>query len=113
MPGPDREKIRKKIIKLFKDNGLNITIDMNLNTANFLDCTLELDKGLFYPYKKDNNVLLYINHDSNHPPCIKKQLPSMIEKRLSDLSSSKEQFDKTKNDYQKALNDSGFKTRLN
>ena len=90
--------MRKNIIKLFKDNGLSITIDMNLKTANFLDCTFELDKGSFHPYKKDNNVLLYINHESNHPPCIKKQLPSTIEKRLSDLSSDIEIFNKAKND---------------
>ena len=33
IPGPSRDKIRKEIIKLFKDNGLTITIDMNLTIA--------------------------------------------------------------------------------
>ena len=59
-----------------------------------LTAILFLLKNSFHPFKKDNNVLLYINSESNHPPCIKKQLPSMIEKRLSDLSSSKDVFEK-------------------
>ena len=79
LSGPAGDKIRKQIIKLFKDNDLRITIDMNLNIVNFLDCTFDLSKNVFHPYKKENNQLLYINRESNHPPNIKKQLPIMIE----------------------------------
>ena len=109
---PSRDKIRKEIIKLFKDNGLTITIDMNLTIANFLDCTFNLAKGTFYPYKKDNNSLLYINKESNHPPNIIKQLPKMIEKRISDLSCNEIEFNKAREDYENALKESGFRTKL-
>ena len=85
---------------------------MDAKIANFLDCTFNLDSNTFYPYKKENSELLYINAESNHPPCIKKQLPTMIQQRLSDLSSSKAQFDKTKANYEKALKESGFNNTL-
>jgi len=87
MPGPQAEKMRKNIIKLFKDNGLRITIVMNECIANFLDATLNLTTGKHMPYKKLNDTPLYIHKHSNHPPSIIKQIPSMIETRLSDLSS--------------------------
>ena len=88
VPGPDRDRIRKNIIKLFKDNNLNITIDINKNIVNFLDCSFNLDKGTFGPYKKPNNDLLYISSDSNHPPNIKKQLPKMLPKMIYLATSS-------------------------
>ena len=112
MPGPTRDKMRKDIIKLFKDNRLNITIEMNAKVVNFLDCTFNLEKSIFHPFRKDNSDLLYINSKSNHPPGITKQLPTMVEQRSTNLSSSREQFVKAKSDYEKALGESGFKTNM-
>ena len=112
LPGPASDKIRKEITKLFKDNGLQITINMNLNTVDFLDCTFDLGKDLYYPYRKENSSLLYINRDSSHPPNIKKQLPAMIEKRLSDLSSNQAVFERARPEYEKALQESGFRKEL-
>ena len=89
LPGPDTELLRKKIVKLFKDSGLDITIDVNADEVNFLDVTFSLSNGRYKPYSKPNNEILYINKQSNHPPTILRQLPSMIEKRISDLSFSK------------------------
>ena len=37
--GPELEKIKKKICKIFKDNGLNITIETNLHITEYLDVT--------------------------------------------------------------------------
>ena len=37
--GPELEKIKKKICKIFKDNGLNITIETNLHITESLDVT--------------------------------------------------------------------------
>ena len=62
--------------------------------------------------KKANSELLYINVKSNHPPNIIKQIPNMIEKRLSDLSSSAVEFNEAKSDYEKALRESGFDVNL-
>ena len=55
---------------------------------------------------------LYINVKSNHPPSIIKDLPKMINKRLSDLSCNKEEFDKAKPLYEKSLHESGYKTPM-
>ena len=88
--GPVLDKMRKNIITLFKNEGLGITIDTNLIETDFLDVTFNLTTGKFFPYRKPNNIPLYINVKSNHPPSIIKDLPKMINKRLSDLSCNKE-----------------------
>ena len=38
--GPDLKKIKKKLFKIFKSNGLSITIGCNLIVTDFLDVTL-------------------------------------------------------------------------
>lgn len=112
MSGPDQERMKKKIIKLFQENGLQITININLVEVNFLDVTFNLKDGKYSPYRKPNSLPLYINKSSNHPPSIIKELPSMIEKRISDLSCSSDEFDKVKEVYNKALADSGFVRKI-
>ena len=104
--------MKKKIIELFKSNGLKITIIMDSCIANFLDVTLNLTSEKYYPYRKPNSELLYIHRESNHPPSITKQLPSMIEKRLAELSIAEAEFNTAKPDYEKALRESGYKNQL-
>ena len=43
-----------------------------------MDVTFDLRTDKYYPYRKDNNQLLYINKQSNHPPTIIKQISSMV-----------------------------------
>ena len=112
IPGPALERTKKQIIELFKANGLRITIDTNMQQVNFLDVTLDLAKGKHWPFRKPNDKPLYIHRESNHPPNIKKELPEMIQSRLSHLSSDKTEFDKAKQDYETALSNSGFKEKL-
>ena len=76
--------------------------------VNFLDVTMDLNTGKFWPFRKDDNKLLYINKESNHPPSITKQLPAMIQDRVSSLSFDKDEFMKNKEPYEKALESSGF-----
>ena len=80
--------------KIFKENGLNITVECNLAITDFLDITFDLKSGTYYPYRKQNNEILYIHNLSNHPPSIIKQIPSMISKRLSDISCDTDHFNK-------------------
>ena len=80
-----------------------------MKIVNYLDVTLNLNDGSFRPYYKPNDEITYIHAESNHPPSIIKQLPISVEKRLSDLSSSKKIFDETAPIYQKALRKSGHK----
>ena len=110
--GPVLDKMRKNIITLFKNESLGIAIDTNLIETDFLDVTFDLTSGKFFPYRKPNNTLLYINVKSNHPPSIIKELPKMINKRLSDLSCNKGEFDKAKPLYEKPLHESGYKTSM-
>ena len=106
--GPYSERIKKKIIKIFKSNGSNITVECNLIVTDFLDVTFDLKSGTYYPYRKPNNELLYINKHTNHPPSIIKQIPSMISKRISENSCDKNHFDKAAPDYNIALKNSGY-----
>ena len=67
--GPEIERKRKAIIKLFKECGLNITIKTNLKIDNFLDVEMNLDTGTYRPYRKPDNIPVCINRKSNpHTP---------------------------------------------
>ena len=90
------DKIRKDIIALFKSEGVFITIDTNLIETDFLDVSFNLEMDKFFPYRKPSNTPLYIHSESNHPPSIIKQLPSMTNKRISNLSCNEHEFNKSK-----------------
>lgn len=113
LPGPEAERTKKKIIQHFSANGLQITINFNMTRVNFLDVTLDINTEKYWPYRKPNDVPLYIHKDSNHPSSITKQLPSMIQRRISDISSDQDEFNKAKDIYNKALKDSGYKEEIN
>ena len=93
---------------MFQDNGFQIAIEIDLVQADFLDVTLDLQTGKYWPYRKPNDTLLYIHAKSNHPSNIKKQLPSMIGRRISEISCNEEEFMKVKPAYDEALKRSGF-----
>ena len=94
--GPELDRIRKDIIPLFKEEGLSITIEINLIETDFLDATFNLATKKYFPFRKANNTPLYINAFSNHPHPIIKPLPKMINKIISGLSCDKEEFNKVK-----------------
>ena len=110
--GQQTDKARKDIIKLFKDIGFQLEIRNNLKVVDFLDITLDLSNSTYRPYKKPNDKLQYINVLSNHPPQIIKQLPQIINDRLSANSSNKEIFDSTKDEYENSLKESGHTAKL-
>lgn len=106
------EKIKQGFCKIFRENGLKITVEANITKVNFLDVTLDLQSGKHYPYTKEGNVPLYVHKKSNHPPSILKNIPESINKRLSEISSDKESFENAKDIYQDALNKSGYNYNL-
>ena len=110
--GPKVEQLRKKVIQLFQRNGLKVKIETNISTTNFLDVTLDLKNENFKPFRKENDKPQYINKHSNHPPNIKKELPEMIKKRLSELSSSEELFNSEVTEYDEALKAAGYSEKL-
>ena len=86
------ERIKKNLQKTFKDFGLEIVAESNLKIMNYLDVTLNLNNGSFKPYHKPDDIIQYINKESNHPPSIIEHLPTSIEKRLSNNSSDEKIF---------------------
>ena len=110
--GPILDKIRKKIIAFFKEEGLTITIDTNLIEINFLNLRFNLATGKFFSFRKPIDVPRYINVKSNHPSTIIKDLAVVINKRRSELSCNKDEFDKAKLSYEKSLQESGYKTSM-
>ena len=105
--GPQADRARKKIIQTFQECDLRVTVDILLKRIDFLDVTLDLVTGRYWPYRKPNSELLYINAQSNHPPNIIKQLPIAIVNRISSLSCNTEEFHKAMPAYKEALEKSG------
>ena len=101
-----------EVRKIFKKEKLDIVVEPSAHVNNFLDVELNLITGKFNPYRKPNDRPVYINAKSNHPNTIIKHLPGMIEYRISSLCSDKEIFDNEIGPYQKALYDSGYKSKL-
>ena len=102
----------KKIKEIFETLGLKITIEPNLTKVDFLDVTFNLETESFQPFRKPNDTPTYIHKDSNHPPHIKKNLPTAINKRLSEISSNEQLFNENKQPYEDALKKSGLKNNL-
>ena len=47
MSRPKIERNKKELVKIFKSNGLSITVKSNLKTANFLDIHFDLVKEIY------------------------------------------------------------------
>ena len=107
--GRDMDLLRKKITKLYKDNGLQIIVEPHNKRISYLDVVMDLNENIFEPYIKPNTNIRYINTGSNHPQSIIRELPKMIAKRLSSISSNKNIFDNYKLRYEEALKKSGYK----
>ena len=104
--GTEMERTRKNIIKAFQEIKLNITAKTNLFQTDFLDVTFNFKSNKFFPYCKPNDHLLYMNNQSNHPPSIRKQLPDMINDRISKLSHNQDSFNQASPLYTEALKNS-------
>ena len=111
IPGPQLERIKKGVIKLFKSHGLSITITTSLKQVDFLDVTLDLQNETYKPYSKPNNTPSYIHVSSNHPTTIIKKIPEIIGNRLNNLSCNEEDFKAAKGEYEEALKKSGYKEK--
>ena len=108
LTGRECNLMEKKLRALFRTFGLKITVESNLLNVNFLDINLNLVDGTYRPYRKNNDVPVYISKSSNHPPAIKKGLVQMIGYRISDLSSNEEIFNSVAPIYNQGLRNSGF-----
>ena len=83
-----------------------------MNIVNYLDVTSNLNDGTYRPYQKLDNIIQYTHLKSNHPPNIIKQIPKIIVKRLSQLSSNEEIFNESGRFYEDKLYQSGYQQKL-
>ena len=112
LSGPQLERLKKDVIKFFKDKGFAITIEFRLHKADFLDVTFDLTNASYVPYRKPNDVPTYVHRLSNHPPAVIKQLPAGVEKRLCSISHSRAAFNEAAPLYQGALKKSGYEYNI-
>ena len=106
------EMMKKKLCKIFRENELRITVETNKTVVDFLDITLNLRTVAYKQYKNPNDIINYINCESNHPPSIIQNLPKGIGTRLSTNSSSNEIFQEAAKPYNDALKQNGYKQLL-
>ena len=106
--GQQFERIRQKLVKIFKENGFKLECVVRTKQVEFLDVKLDISTKQFRPYRKPNDYPCYISKGSNHPPTVINKLPDMINKRINDLSCNEEVFHEEKVMYQAGLNRSGF-----
>ena len=69
------DRVREKIISIFKNIDFKIKIVTNFTEVDFLGVTFNLENNTYRPHKKPNDKLIkliYIDVSSNHPPQIKK-----------------------------------------
>ena len=79
IPGPTLEKHKKDIIHLFHENDLKITIETGMKSVDFLDITLDLNKGNYKPYKKTTmNSSMSIKNQITLRQCLNRYLTLLI-----------------------------------
>ena len=95
-----------------KHSSLEIVAESKLRIVNCLGTTLNLNDGSFKPYHKPDDIIQYINIESNHPPNLTKHLPASIEKRLSNNSLDEKIFKEAAIYYEDTLNKAGHINKL-
>ena len=112
--GPTAEHTKQKKFKIFQEHVFKITADPNLVEINFLNVTLNLRSGKYWPFCKPNNSSLNVHSQSKHPsPMFKKQLPIMQAKQLSNLFCNHKKFAKAISEYEETMRRRGHKSELN
>ena len=61
---------------------------------------------------KPGNEIRHVSSFSNHPPNIIKQIPKIVQDRISMLSSSEDIFIDNIGPYQKAIEEAGYQEKL-
>ena len=97
--------LHRKFEEWFK---LKITCEGNIQIADFLDVSMNLEDGSYRPFRKNDDIPVFISNESNHAPHVKKSLSNMISRRVSDLSSSEEIFNQVAPTYNAGLKNAGF-----
>ena len=54
------KRLRKNVVKIFKNYALSITSKTNLKIVDYLDVTFDLQNNSCKPYRKPDNLPVYI-----------------------------------------------------
>ena len=109
MSGPQSEKV-KELLVMFKEFSLNLIIECNKTTVDYLDIALNLLDGTYKPYQKPENTVLSqrIQSPSKH-----NQTHSNYNRNTTSNHASNETvFRHAAENYEKALKKSGYNVKL-
>ena len=111
--GPqEAERWKKKLISIFKEFGLKISVEVGRKSVDFLDVIFSLETGTYCPYVKPNTTTNYVSIESNHPKTILKTIPKGVAKRLSTNSSSSNEFENHSDHFKEAMKNAGHQSEL-
>ena len=105
----DRDKTKEPIKHIFEEESLKVVTKVNLSVVQYLDIEMDIENGVHRSFHKAKPI--YINTGSNHPPHIIKEIPNMIQKRISMLSSNEEIFKSSIGPFREALIKSGYQVQ--
>ena len=91
---------------------LNLHVKCNLRILDYLDISFDLNTGIYKPFNKPNDKILYINASSNHPPSVLKQIPKSVSTRITAISCNEDIFRKSAPFYDSMLQDCGFNENI-
>ena len=61
---------------------------------------------------KPNDIPVYVDKNSNHPPSILKNIPVAVNRRLSNISANEQIFEEYSPPFQNALSKSGYSYKM-
>ena len=83
-----------------------------MKATDFLDIYLDLNTGKTSPFRKPLHTPTYVHSQSSHPSNILKQIPQLVQDRISRLSSSEAEFNNAAPPYNEALRAAGYKEKM-
>ena len=110
--GPEVERLQKKIVKIFQEENLKVTMEANTTAVDFLDVVFDLANGNHIPFIKQNENTKDVYMMSSHPPSILKSISTGVCNRLSIISTGEQEFKLEVGHYQDALREAGYINKL-
>lgn len=110
--GHKLDKLKKNLITFSQRTGLQITININLTSVDFLDNNLDLQLNKFKPHLKPNEKLCYISKESNHLAVTLTTLVNNVRTWIPSISSDEVAFQNAAPYYNSALRRRGFSEKI-
>lgn len=95
-----KKSLRRFLLEFFN---LDIVYDTNTKGVNFLDVTFYLNAKFYYPYRKPNQIIKYINVFPNHSKSTINSLIRAISETITHVLANEETFNAHAPIYDQAL----------